>query len=140
MLGELLHPPHHAEEGEGAACYGLLPKCNINLMLKCSYVSLMRAMTHNRAPRLMCGIEADQHRGEDIQVLQAEVQLSRHKRSLSDNEQQLAAGLQAKMSDSDQTEPLTDSPQEMPINKTCLFPSQACMVEKNGSNCVFLKS
>lgn len=36
-----------------------------------------------------------------------------------------------KNSDSDQLGWLTDSPQEIPMNKTRLFPSQACMVPKN---------
>lgn len=89
------------------------------------------------APGLIWRIEANQYRCVDLRVLQAEVQLTCHKRSLRSQKSQkkleVCKILRREHSDFDQLERLTDNPQEIPMNKTRLFPSQACRSAKTCS-------
>lgn len=79
---------------------------------------------------LMCRVKANQYRSVDLRMLQAVVQLTCHKWSLKS---QTSSAHRASylwsyklLTDSDHKKWLTDNPHEIPMNKTCFFPSQTC--------------
>lgn len=78
----LLHPPHNVQEGESATRNGLVSAAT---SFKELASSLAAHLTINWfTPGLVCRIEANQDWGEDVWLLQAPVQLTGHKRSLTE--------------------------------------------------------
>lgn len=77
-----LHPPHNIQEGESATRNGLVSAATsfeVLTLSRAAYVTI-----NWLTPGLVCRIETNQYWSEDVRLLQAPVQLTGHKRSLTE--------------------------------------------------------